>query len=162
VDTGGRLFSSSRFDYDIVVWNPSGIRIARLTGPILNDKPVRPALFDLTENPLPNEIVAIRADRRARLWIVLRRTRSTWRSYMTERVYPNGMVGLALKPGATVDSLASTRLDIVDLTTRRIVARLEHPGLLTEFIGDDLLLQNSADENGAPRIAVWRVNVRLP
>lgn len=162
VDTGGRLFAAERFSFDIVARNPAGGMILRLTGPVLNAKPVRAGLYDLTENPVPNEIVAIRADRHARLWVVSRRIRSDWTSYMTQTVFPDGTVGLVLKPGATVDSLAYTRLEVVDLHKRRVVARLDQHGNLTEFIGDDLLLQNSTDQDGVPHVLVWRVKARLP
>jgi len=162
VDTAGRLFAAQRFSFDIDARNSEGGRITRITGPVLNEKPVRAGVYDATDNPLPNEIVAIRVDQRARLWIVSRWVRSNWNSFMTQRVFPNGMVGLVLKPGATIDSLAYTRLEVVDLQKRRVVARLDHPGILTEFIGDDQLLENWTDEDGIPHVVVWRVSARLP
>jgi hypothetical protein len=159
VDSGGRVFESKQYAREVEVWHRTGQRIARFFGSVLNERPVQPKPMNFSDNPLPNEVLAIRADLNGHLWIISRHARENWRSFLAETVYPDGSLGMNPKAGraVTIDSLFTTRLEVVDLQTHRIVAALDRPEMFAGFIGDDLLLQNFVDADGSPRVAVWRV-----
>jgi hypothetical protein len=108
--------------------------------------------------------VAIRADRHQRLWILSKRVRSDWRSFVVEVVRPNGRLGLEPRPDAefTPDSLFTSLLEIVDLESRSIVASAELASLMHGFVADDLLFQNTLTTAGMPRIAVWQISETFP
>lgn len=158
-DDEGHVFTATRFEYNIVAWTESGRRVVGYSGPKLNEGPVRWAPYDAEDNPIPNELVSLRV-KGGRLWVVSWRVQKDWRDKVEERVYPNGLVGLRNKPGITYDSLLSTRIEVIDLKKRRIVARIDRPELFTGFIGDGVLFQSLESDDGTPFVAVWSVVLR--
>jgi len=161
-DGDGRVLSAKRFDLDVVAWSPEGRRIAGFRGSPLNASPVKWAAFNRTDNPLPSEVVAIRIEDGRYLWLVTKRPRDGWRSLVTDKLYPNGMVGMAPKPGVAIDSMFVSRIEVVDLSSATILARRETSEKFIGFIGSGLLLENATDAEGHPRAAVWRLRLRLP
>lgn len=159
-DGAGRIFAIPRFEMEVVAWSKEGRRIADFLGPNLNEKEVQWKPYNRDDNPIPNEVVAMQVDRQQRLWVITRRVREDWRTMVRDRVYPNGMIGLDPKPGVTLDSINTSRIEIIDLRRRVIVARVDRSELWSAFIGDGLLLQNFSDADGIPKVAVWRAELR--
>jgi hypothetical protein len=164
VDSDGRAFSAPRFTYLIEVHAQDGMRIMGLRGPQLNSQVPTRAAVNLRDNPLPSEIIGMRVDSQSRLWVLIRRPRENWRSFVVERLHPDGTVGIQMRPGttATVDSLFRTHIDVIDLTERAIIARDERRELLNGFVGDGLLYQNFEDGDGIPKVAIWRAALPNP
>lgn len=163
-DYNGHLFSAQRFSFDVVAFTLEGERVATFSGPQLNAHPLKGAVHNLSDNPLPSEILSIRADRQQRLWILSKRIRDNWKSHVVEVVRPNGQIGLEVKPGKelSADSFFTGRLEVVDLKRRRIVAHADLANLMDGFIAENLLFQNSLTELGTPRIVVWRISEKVP
>lgn len=158
-DAAGHVFTARRFDYDIIAWTQTGRRVVGYYGPKLNDGPVKWAPYNRDDNPIPSELVSLRVDDEM-LWVVSWHVQRDWRDKVEERRYPNGVVGLRNKPGITFDSLLATRIEVVDLNARRIVARTDRPQLFTGFIGQGVLLQNFESDDGTPHVAVWMVRLQ--
>lgn len=74
-------------------------------------------------------------------------------------VYPDGRIGLQLKPGSTQDSVRTNRIEVINLQSRTIIARQDGGPLLTGFLGQGLLFENRSTDDGIPQIAVWRVTL---
>lgn len=158
-DAAGRVFTAPRFEYEIIAWTQSGRRVVGYSGPQLNEGTVQWAPYNRDDNPIPSELVSLRLHD-DKLWVVSWRVQRDWRDKVEDRLYPNGMVGLRNKPGITFDSLLATRIEVVDLEARRIVARADLPELFTGFIGEGVLLQNLESDDGTPRVAVWMVRLQ--
>lgn len=162
-DARGNIYSARRFAFDITAYDSSGRRIGSLVGPPLNEHPVTSPALNLRDNPIPNELVALRVDSHDRLWILSRQVRNGWRSLVVEVLRPDGTFGMNPKAGKAI-SLASiyrSRLDVIDLATQKFVATQVSDELFETFLGEGLLLQN-AEVNEFPAVAVWRVALRSP
>lgn len=162
-DDAGRIFSTRRFAYDIDVWSSTGRRIVEFRGPELNAQEVkwgRPLDFD--DNPLANEIRDLQAGAAGRLWILSWRAEPNWQRHYVRRPRPGGSTGLQLREGSTADSLYSSRIDVIDLHRGALVARLDHPGLLTGFAGRGLVFQNVFLQDGTPQIVIWQATLNEP
>lgn len=161
-DADDRIFAMPRFAFDVEVLSSEGRRIVALTGPRLNAAPPKQAPINLTDNPWPHEIVAMRVERADRLWVLSRRPRDDWRSHFIERRQPGGVMGIVPKSGGAFDpaSVIQSRIEVVDLGQRRVVARIDRDEILSAFVGDGLVLQNLELADGTPRLAVWRVELR--
>lgn len=161
-DADGRTFAMPRFSFDVEVFSREGRRIVALTGPLLNASPPKLAPINLTDNPFPREVKAIRVDRAGRFWVLSHWPRDDWRSHFIERRQPGGLMGIVPKAGGAFDpaSVIRSRIEVLDLTERRIVARIDRDEILSAFVGDGLVLQNLELADGTPRLAVWRVDLR--
>lgn len=158
VDSVGRIYSAKRFAYDIQVWSSVGRRVVGMLGPRLNENDVKPTFYNLSDNPLPNEIDDLQVHG-SNLWILSRRRKNNWQSHMVERLYPDGLVGLQLRVGSTMDSVYVSRLEVVSLQTGEFIARRDFDELLTGFIGPGLVLRNISLADGTPQLAVHGVNL---
>jgi hypothetical protein len=161
-DDAGRIVSAKRFDYDVDVWTGSGKHILGFSGPTLNAQEVRWGFYNLDDNPLPNEIKDISIDESDRLWVLSWHVKPDWKRQFVRHVYPNGMVGLQLKRGRELDSVYSSRIEVIDLHRGALVARFDQEGLLTGFVGRRLVFQNLSLPDGTPRIAIWRIRLGRP
>lgn len=161
-DDDGRAFAVERFQFHISVFSQEGRPIARIVGPALNAASVTGPVLNLRDNPIPNEIVAMRLQEPHRLWLLSRRVRDNWRSFVVEKVRPDGTLGIDPRPGMalTLDSLFFSRLEVVDLRARRIISRQEFGAVCPAFIGDDRLLCNASAPDGTPTIEIWRFGLR--
>lgn len=161
-DSDDRIYAMPRFSFDVEVFSREGRRVVALTGPRLNATPPKGTPINLTDNPWPHEVLAIRVDRAGRLWVLSRRPRDDWRSHFTERRQPGGAMGIVPKAGGAFDpaSVIQSRIEVVDLGQRRVVARIDRDEILSAFVGDGLVLQNLELADGTPRLAVWRVEFR--
>lgn len=159
VDPLGRIFSVKRFDYEIEAWTNTGRRITGFTGPQLNAREVLWTFYNRDDNPIPSEIHDIQVDGAGRIWIMSRRVKDNWQAHYVDYVYPDGRIGIRLKPGSTQDSVRTTRIEVIDLQSRTIIARRDGGPFLTGFLGQGLLFENRSTDNGIPQIAVWRVTL---
>jgi hypothetical protein len=162
-DQKGNVFAVPRFSYRVAAFDSSGRDLSVVVGPRLNTKPVTDVRYNLTDNPIPNEIVAILADRQDRLWVLSRRVRENWRVHLVETVLPDGTLGLKVRPGKTVtgDSLYSSRIEVIDLNAGKFLARTDLNRLVDGFIDEGLLYQNTENDEGIPRIAIWRIQLAV-
>lgn len=158
-DDAGRIFSAKRFDYDIEAWTSGGRQIVGFQAPKLNALEVRWAPYNFDDNPLPSEIKDLQSDGRNRLWVLSWRVKPDWERHFVRHVYPNGQVGLQLKTGSDMDSVYSSRIDVIDLRHGTFVAQWNQEGLLTGFVGHGLLFQNLARPDGTPQISIWQASM---
>jgi hypothetical protein len=156
-DGSGRIFSASFYDYLIEVWNGAGKRIVGFRGPVLNVRPPRAgAITD--DNPPPNQVWAIQVDDQERLWVISLRTRDDWRAQMEEVLLPNGDLRLRQRDESS-RSLYTARIDVIDLRTFSMIARVERQELITAFVGPGLGLEVQEAGDGITRLVVWRVSL---
>ena len=163
-DEEGRAFSAERFRFSISVFSPEGRALVGIEGPELNASLPTGPVLNLSTNPLPSEILGVQLLRGHLLLVLSRRVRPHWRLLMVERLLSNGIRSMAAKPGTqvTAESLFTARLEVIDLRSRRIVARQDRAEVFSGFIGGDLLVHNTEDAEGMPTIAVWRLSLALP
>lgn len=157
VDSAGRIFTSKRFDYEIEAWTNEGRRVLGLAGPKLNKHPVRPTFFDFDDNPIPNEILAIQVDGANWLWVLSKRVKENWQQHFRQRVYPNGLVGLQLKPGEDIHAVFGSRIEVIDVTSHTVLARRDYDTLFLAFLGRGMLLESRSLKDGTPQVAVWHI-----
>jgi hypothetical protein len=158
IDMNGRIFSIREYDYEIEVWTSEGERIGGLKGPTLNRHEVKPTFYNRDDNPFPNRIYALQVIDTTRLLVISQRPRPDWVKYYEDVTYPQGFVGLRLRDGATRDSVFTSRIEIIDLASRRIVARQDHDRLLSTAVGPLMVLEN-VEQELIPRITVWRIEL---
>lgn len=159
-DGAGTIASAQRFAYSVEVWNASGDRLYEFRHErALNRHEVRQALYNVTDNPIPHEIRAIRLDEVGRLWVLLRLMRDGWERHFEPRVYADGQVGLQRRADVARDSVYVSRLDVVSLQSGTVMARQELPGLFDAFVGDDLLLEQRFLQHDEPQIVVWQAGI---
>lgn len=122
-DRTGRIFSAKENEYEIEVWTDEGERVGGLSGPLLNALDVKPDFYNRTDNPLPNKILSLQAIDGERLVVISRRPRDDWQEFYDDVRYPDGPVGLKLKDGYSLDSVYDSRIEVIGLPTRTIIAR---------------------------------------
>jgi hypothetical protein len=155
VDSRDRIFSAKAYHFELEAWTDSGARIASFSGPMLNEREVRLAPFNLGENPIPAQVLAIQPGDSSRLWVLTRRPRENWRDYYEARSHA-GVQVIQVRNGMPEDSVFRSRLEVIDLRSRSIIARQELPGVFSSFVGDGLLMQSVTTSDGASRIAMWQ------
>lgn len=155
----GVIAAAPRFDYSIEMWDSSGSLLAELRHEeSLNEVEVRQVAYNLTDHPMPHEVMAVRFDDAGRLWILFRMVRDGWERHYEPRELPGGMAGVSRRPNWTWDSVYESRLDVIDLQSGMVVARAQLPSRFEAFVGDGLLLEYRELPNTV-RLAVWRVTV---
>lgn len=159
-DRSGHIFSAPYYDYLIEAWTPRGRRITGFEGPLLNEKDPLPAAFS-DENPPPNTMLAIHADRAQRLWVVRWHRRPDWRDNVVEQVFPGGEIVLSPK-GNDQSSVFQTQIDVIDLNEALILASSTRQELLERFVDDGLVLETQYLENGTPQLVVWKITLEIP
>ena len=126
VGPGGRMFAARMAEYVIEAWSREGVRLGALRGePQLNADNSFQELPS-PDNPPPNIIGDIHADRGGLLWVSLMVRRPGWLESLVEIMEydPEGV-----SPEATEDILTGIyqgRLDVIDLATCTIIASQLH------------------------------------
>jgi hypothetical protein len=155
----GVIAAAPRFDYSIEMWDSGGSLLVELRHEErLNEVEVRQVAYNLTDHPMPHEVMAVRFDAAGRLWVLFRMVRDGWERYYEPRELPGGMAGVSRRPNWTWDSVYESRLDVIDLRSGMVVARTQLPSRFEAFMGDGLLLEYRELPNTV-RLAVWRVTV---
>ena len=150
ISQAGRLFSSRMYSYDIDVWENAGQRrLSELRGPRLNDPMPLPEGIS-RDNPPPNRIYGLRAPDEGHLWVAMARRRANWLAHWDNRAN-------APRPGIILDSLYGGRIDLIDLPSKRIVARAEAPQIFVGFLDDDHILAARYLEDGTPQFVVSKL-----
>ena len=155
----GVIAAAQRFDYAVEMWDSTGSRLVELHHEVrLNEVEVRQVPYNLTDHPMPHEVIAVRLDDADRLWVLFHMVRDGWERHFEPEEYPGGLVGIRQLPNSTFDSIYESRLDVIDLQSGTVVARAQLPGAFETFVGDGLLLQYRELPN-AEQLAVWRVTI---
>ena len=157
VGESGRIYTATRYEYNVEVWTRDGEFAASMAGPTLNEPPARPDPITL-ENPPPNSIVALQEDPQGRLWVLIRERREDWRKAVDPVTDARGRPGLRLKNG--LESIFRGRIDVVDPSTGTIVAQWRGDQLLIGFADHGLVYEDKRLEDGTPRAVVWRVGMK--
>lgn len=159
VDREGSVYTVSRFDRQVEVWTPSGELTRRFSGPELNAAPVQQAPYNFSDNPVPNEIVGIQVDDDGRVWLLGWRVRDGWERHYEEVHYPDGGIGLNRLNTSGPDSIYGSWIEVYDPAENSLIARVDRDELFSAFAGPGRLLENLWDEDGTPRLAVWRAKL---
>ena len=156
----GVIAAARRFAYTVEMWDSSGSRLVEFHHEVsLNEVEVKQVPYNLTDNPRPHEVIAVRFDDADRLWVLFRMMRDGWERHYEPREFPGGLVGIRQLPNSTLDSIHESRLDIIDLQSGTVVVRAQLPGLFETFAGDGLLLEHRELPNAEIQLAVWRVTI---
>jgi hypothetical protein len=156
-DEVGRVYSSRVYEYLVEVWSEEGQPIAAFEQPGLNSPEVRPERYSKS-HPVPHRMMDLRVDDRERLWILRSQRRENWMNAFEEFSLPDESKGLRLV--GSLDEVYSSIVEVLDLATGRIVARLEHDAVFTAFVGSSMLLENRWLDSGVPQIVMWSLNSR--
>lgn len=159
VDPLGRVISIERHSYKLEFWTRDGERIGGLSGLRLNEKEVVSGRYDLEENPIPNRIWGVQMVGSDLLVVISQRLREDYEEHIVEQTFPNGIVALNLKEGSTYESVFRSRIEVIDLPSRMIIARQDREELLSTFVGDGLILENLTDRQLVPRLGIWRMSL---
>ena len=156
----GVIAAAQRFAYTVEVWDSRGSRLVEFHHEVsLNEVEVKQVPYNLTDHPMPHEVMAVRFDDADRLWVLFRMVRDGWERHYEPREFPGGLVGVRRRPDSTLDSIYESRLDVIDLQSGTVVVRAQLPGLFETFVGDGLLLQQRELPNAEIQLAVWRVTI---
>jgi len=156
----GVVAAAQRFAYMVEMWDSSGSRLVEFHHEAsLNEVEIKQVPYNLTDNPVPHEVMAVRFDDADRLWVVFRMMRDGWERHYEPREFPGGLVGIRQRPNSTLDSIYESRLDVIDLQSGTVVVRARLPGLFEAFAGDGLLLEERELPNAEIQLAVWRVTI---
>jgi len=157
-DGAGHLFSTQYFKFEIEAWTRDGQRIFGLEAP-LNSTPVKPGAYNLDDNPIPNQVHSMLADNSGHLWVLTYRVKPGWRDNVEYRQL-NGIKLLGPTKGHEGESSRFSRIEVVDLERRVIVARIDRPQTSLGVAGPGLLWENRRDTDGKPEIRIWRLGLR--
>lgn len=160
VDVDGHIFSSPLYAFEIDAWTEDGRRINGWRGEPLNQLPVEPGRFS-HDNPIPNTIIALQAGAGATLWVLSWRRRAEWLDMMQEGVTRDGDVTLTPRAGVNMDQIMYSQVDVLDLHTAEIVARIRSEPLLLGFLGTRGMWGMEYTSDGAPIVSVWRLDHTL-
>lgn len=155
--SSGQIIAARRHDFLIEVWSAQAELLATYERAGFNDVEVVPGPFS-ESNPMPNHILGLRQRRGGRLWILWARVRDEWMDAFSERVRPDGSIGLVLT-GELTDAYGTT-LEILDLNTGKIIARRDYDGILSAFVGDSAVLEHRELDSGVPQLVVWTTRTR--
>jgi hypothetical protein len=156
VDTASRIVVAKRFEHVLDVWSRDGERLFQVAGPRLNSHEVRQGAYNMDDNPLANEVLALHVDRSNRLWVLLRRVRDDWRQHVEETTLAGGLRGVRIKDGMA-DSVYFSRIEVVDLSRQSIVAEANVDALLSGFLNTGDVFGNVVTGDQVPQIQVFRL-----
>jgi hypothetical protein len=156
---GDRILTAKRFNYELELWDSTGTLLASLHGPRLNTNEVKQGFYNRTDNPIPNQIMALALVEADQMWVVTRKVRDDWQSYYRDYTYPDGSMGLRLKDNASPNDVYTTRIEVIDLRANGIIAVLDRPEIFTAFAGDGLLVEQRSLDDGTPQLAIWMVDL---
>lgn len=153
VDDHQRIISAEIYQYIIDVWSPTGRYLGRVEGSQLNDEPRE-------RDQLPSQLIAVKLDADDRLWVVTRRPRPGWGDFMTLDMGGR----LVLKDGASVSprELYTHRVDVIDLSTGLVIARLEREpeqGSFYSFVGGNEIMGLEPTSDGDLRLGIWTLTL---
>ncbi len=155
----GVIAAAKRFDYSVEIWDTRGNRLVEFQHETdLNEVEVKQAPYNLTDHPKPHEVMAVRfVD--DRLWILFRMMRDDWKRQYELRRLPGGQTGIRRRPDSWLDSIYQSRIDVLDMQSGTVVARVDLPGLFEAFVEDGLLLEQRELPNAEIQLAVWRIAI---
>jgi hypothetical protein len=156
VDTGGRIYSIRFTDYTIEAWTYEGRRLGTFAGPVLNPALSRDDPAALAA--VANYVYAMHADGTGRVWVLSKWLREKWRDYYKVQDF-EGHRMLVLKDSIPKDSIFRSRIDVIDLRTREIIATRMIEGQFEMFVGEDLV-QNVITDDGVPLAVIWRARLK--
>jgi hypothetical protein len=90
------------------------------------------------------------------------RVRPGCRNYLEPVVFPNGEPGVKLKDSYVIDSVYSSRIDVIDLHRGELVAQLNQPGLLIGLAGQDLVIERVMLPGGFTQLSIWKLALNRP
>jgi hypothetical protein len=151
-DTGRRIYSVRFMDYTIEVFSYEGRRIGTFLARELN--PPQSSDDPAAQGGAVNHVIAIRADGTGLVWVLSKWLRENWRDHYTLKTFEGGHQALVRTDSLPEDSIYSTRIDVIDLREREIVATKMVDGLFESFVGPDLV-QNITTDDGLSLIALW-------
>jgi hypothetical protein len=152
------IFSGAFFEYSIDAWSPSGERLFGFRRPGLWEPPPggqpQPLSADVVE--LWGLLLDMRVDVADRLWVITWIPRPDWRSKVTEGIGPDGRTYLQPESNA---SLRRTALEVINLSSGRILAHSEFDELIYGFLSEKSLFGNRFSSAGEPRLVVWNLHL---
>ena len=155
----GVIAAARRHNYAVEMWDSGGSRLVELHHEErLNEAEVRQVPYNLTDHPMPHEVIAVRLDDADRLWVLFHMMRDGWERHFEPQEFPGGQVGIRRRSNSTSYSIYESRLDVIDLQSGTVVVRALLPGLFEAFVGDGLLLEYRELPN-TEQLAVWRVTI---
>jgi hypothetical protein len=158
-DEAGHLFAARKHEYAVDVLTATGEELGVLQGPRLNRHEILPVPFNRSDNPVPAEIVDVRAAG-AYLWILLKLPKEGWESHMEDYEIPGGMRLMRIKKESTLADVYQSRVDVIELTSGTVVGRRSLAGVITGFADDNSLVENRTGADEVPRIITWGISFR--
>ena len=148
-DGADRIFASAWDRFEIEVWSDAGRRITGFEDPAFHERPFDSDSPTSADNPPTHRMRALNVDSDERLWVVTWRRRGDWLDLMEERVGPRGEVRLEVTAGHDYFDIYDNQIDVIDLTSARVIARTRMAeGVVVDFLGDDALWVGEYRENG--------------
>lgn len=161
VDDNERIAAAMQYEYHVDFWSPTGRYLGSVEGSQLNNQPRRDRRGRQV-NDFKNEVYAVRLDPDGRLWVVTWRVRHDWRRFVRETVDPYGRGVMYQMKDSTASTLELyiSRVDVIDLDTRLVIARLEDSRTkFYSFIGGDEIMAVEPAPYGDIRLGIWTLTL---
>jgi hypothetical protein len=159
-DGQGRIFAADEFAYKVDAWTTEGQLVSRFERPGLWEPPERGRPEPPTPaNPdLPSFVATIHVSGGRYLWVVSWMPQEDGREHLYEVAQPGGHSILDFDDwNAVYDSV----IEVIDVDTGTIIARTTHDEVIAGFLGSDFAHGPLPMQDGSPRIAIWRVSLRI-
>lgn len=150
----GTLYSSSQYEYDLVVRDTAGAILTRVAKADFNVPPVELGAFT-EENPPPNTVLDLKVDDDGFVWVLKWVREDGWRDGVISSGTDGQLRFLDNDPGNVFD----TEVDVVDPSRGTVVARARTEVLIRGFAGDDQAYANESDDIGVPSIRIVRLEL---
>ena len=154
-DDRGRVFAADMYAYRVDAWTVDGQLISQFERPGLWTPPEhgQPAPPTPADPDLPSLLAAIQVSGDRYLWVV------SWvpQEDAREHLYQKGRILDFDDWNAVYDSV----IEIIDVDTGLIIARTRHPEVIGGFLAGGFAHGPLPMEDGTPRIAIWRVALRI-
>jgi hypothetical protein len=141
----GHFWSAHTLEYRVDLFTPEG-RLARSIVRVANWFPPRRTVSlnsSWAERPEP-WTAAIRHDAQNRLWIAIWVADANWQPQEA---------GAGFSPARARDTI----LEVIDLDALSLLASTRIDGVVSDFVGEDMMITREEDPTGLVHLAIWKL-----
>jgi hypothetical protein len=152
---GGGVWAAPRHRYELHHWDESGHSIGQLhlSRPWFPEHD-RPGALSRSDAPAP-ELLAIQADSTGVIWTLTMIAEPDW--YEGLAAAPVRSPEGDFYPIVDLDRVFKTRIEVLDAANGDLIAQDDVDDVLFAFASDGLAVSSIQDQQGYPRLRVWRL-----
>lgn len=157
--TTGVVWMTPALDYHLERWTVEGELLERWERDpewMPPDQPWVPATGDHPVSPTMRDL---QFDSEGRLWTLAIVGEPNWVEGLGQPTGDPEAPGRRMWPIEDVDAVLGSRIEVLDVESRQVLASAFFPTLFVAFLGPGILASYSDHENGVPQITVWRATL---